>query len=127
MTLENILILSLLLVIIQISIPVIIDLLITNKIKFIYLFSSRDKDQETSEFFGRANRALKNLFETLPIFIGLVLISIIKEVDNSSLALLWLISRTIYIPLYIFGVNYLRTAVWAIGLICLIMMSVKFL
>ena len=127
MTLENILILSFLLVIIQISIPVIIDLFITNKIKFIYLFSSRDKDQETSEFFGRANRALKNLFQTLPIFIGLVLISIIKEVDNSSLALLWLISRTIYIPLYIFGVNYLRTAVWAIGLICLIMMSIKFL
>jgi len=127
MTLENILILSFFLVIIQISIPVIIDLLITNKIKFIYLFSSRDKDQETSEFFGRGNRALKNLFETLPIFIGLVLISIIKEVDNSSLALLWLISRTIYIPLYIFGINYLRTAVWAIGLICLIMMSIKFL
>ena len=127
MTLENILILSFLLVIIQISVPVIIDLLITNKIKFTYLFSSRDEDQETSEFFGRANRALKNLFETLPIFIGLVLISIIKEVDNSSLALLWLISRTIYIPLYIFGVNYLRTAVWAIGLICLIMMSIKFL
>ena len=127
MTLENILILSFLLVIIQISVPVIIDLLITNKIKFIYLFSSRDKDQETSVFFARANRALKNLFETLPIFIGLVLISIIKEVDNSSLALLWLISRTIYIPLYIFGINYLRTAVWAIGLICLIMMSVNFL
>ena len=127
MSLENILILSFLLVIIQISIPVIIDLLITNKIKFTYLFSSRDKDQETSVFFARANRALKNLFETLPVFIGLVLISIIKEVDNSSLALLWLISRTIYIPLYIFGVNYLRTAVWAIGLICLIMMSIKFL
>ena len=127
MTLENILILSFLLVIIQITVPVIIDLLITNKIKFIYLFSSRDKDQETSEFFRRANRALKNLFETLPIFIGLVLISIIKEVDNSSLALLWLVSRIIYIPLYIFGINYLRTAVWAIGLICLIMMSIKFL
>ena len=127
MILENILILSFFLVIIQISIPVIIDLLITNKIKFIYLFSSRDKDQETSVFFARANRALKNLFETLPIFIGLVLLSIIKEVDNSALALLWLISRTIYIPLYIFGINYLRTAVWAIGLICLIMMSIKFL
>ena len=95
MTLENILILSFLLVIVQISIPVIIDLLITNKIKFIYLFSSRDNDQDTSQFFGRANRALRNLFETLPIFIGLVLISIINEVDNSSLALLLLVSRKI--------------------------------
>ena len=126
MTLENILILSFLLVIVQISIPVIIDLLITNKIKFIYLFSSRDNDQDTSQFFGRANRELSNLFETLPIFIGLVLISIIKEVDNSSLALLWLVSRTIYIPLYILGINYLRTGVWAVALICLIMMSIKF-
>ena len=89
MTLENILILSFLLVIVQISIPVIIDLLITNKIKFIYLFSSRDNDQD-------------------------------------SLALLWLVSRTIYIPLYILGINYLRTGVWAVALICLIMMSIKF-
>ena len=127
MTLENILILSFLLVIVQISIPVIIDLLITNKIKFIYLFSSRDNDQDTSQFFGRANRALRNLFETLPIFIGLVLISIIKEVDNSLLALLWLVSRTIYIPLYILGINYLRTGVWAVALICLIMMSIKYI
>ena len=106
--------------------PVIIDLVITNKIKFTYLFSSRDNDQDTSEFFRRASRALRNLYETLPIFIGLVLISIIKEVDNSSLALLWLISRTIYIPLYIFGINYLRTGAWAVSLICLIMMSIKF-
>jgi uncharacterized MAPEG superfamily protein len=127
MTLENILILSFLLVIIQISIPVIIDLVITNKIKFNYLFSSRDNPQDTSEFFGRASRALRNLFETLPIFIGLVIISIIKGVDNSSLALLWLISRTIYIPLYIFGINYIRTGAWAVALICLIMMSVKFM
>ena len=127
MTLENILILSFLLVIIQISIPVIIDLVITNKIKFNYLFSSRDNAQDTSEFFGRASRALRNLFETLPIFIGLVLISIIKGVDNSSLALLWLISRTIYIPLYIFGINYIRTGAWAVAIICLIMMSVKFM
>ena len=127
MTLENILILSFLLVIIQISIPVIIDLVITNKIKFKYLFSSRDNAQDTSEFFGRASRALRNLFETLPISIGLVLISIIKGVDNSSLALLWLISRTIYIPLYIFGINYIRTGAWAVALICLIMMSVKFM
>ena len=127
MTLENILILSFLLVIIQISIPVIIDLVITNKIKFKYLFSSRDNAPDTSEFFGRASRALRNLFETLPIFIGLVLISIIKGVDNSSLALLWLISRTIYIPLYIFGINYIRTGAWAVALICLIMMSVKFM
>ena len=127
MTLENILILSFILVIVQITIPVLIDLAITNKIKLSFLFSSRDKDEERSLFFERADRALKNLYQTFPIFIGVVILSILKDVDNSSLALLWLISRIIYVPLYIFGINYFRTGVWATSLFCLILMSIKFL
>ena len=127
MTLENILILTFLLILVQITIPVLIDLAITKKIKLSYLFSSRDKDEEKSLFFERSDRALKNLFQTLPIFIGLVILSIVKDVDNSSLALWWLIFRTIYIPLYTFGVNYLRTCFWAASLFCLILMSIKFL
>ena len=75
------------------------------------------------ENLGFAYNLILGMF---PAFIGLVLISIIKELDNSSLALLWLISRTIYIPLYILGINYLRTGAWAVSLICLIMMSIKF-
>ena len=104
-----------------------IDLAITNKIKLSYLFSSRDKDEEKTLFFERADRALKILYQTFPIFFGVVILSILKDVDNSSLALLWLISRTIYIPLYIFGINYLRTGVWAASLVCLILMSIKFI
>ena len=127
MMLENILILSFLLILVQITIPVLIDLAITNKIKLSYLFSSRDKDEKKSLFFERADRALKNLYQTFPIFFGVVILSILKDVDNSSLALLWLISRIIYIPLYIFGINYLRTGVWAASLLCLILMSIKFI
>ena len=126
MTLTNILILSFLLVLIQITIPVLISLL-TNNVKLSYLFSSRDNEANTSIYIDRANRSLNNLFETLPIFIGLVLLSIINDVDNSLLAMIWLLARIIYVPIYIIGINYLRTIIWAISLICLIIMSVNFL
>ena len=126
MTLEHIIILSFLLVLIQITIPVFISLFSKN-IKLSYLFSSRDEDSDTSIYEDRANRALKNLFETFPIFIGLVLLSITKDVDNSSLAFFWLIARAIYVPIYILGVDYLRTGVWAVSLTSLVLMSVKFL
>ena len=126
MTIEYIIILSFLLVLIQITIPVFISLFSKN-IKLSYLFSSRDEDSDTSIYEDRANRALKNLFETFPIFIGLVLLSITKDVDNSSLAFFWLIARVIYVPIYILGVDYLRTGVWAVSLTSLVLMSVKFL
>ena len=126
MTLTIILILSFLLVLIQITIPVLMSLL-TNNVKLSYLFSSRDNEANTSIYIDRANRSLNNLFETLPIFIGLVLLSIINDVDNSLLAMIWLLARIIYVPVYIVGINYLRTGIWAIALICLIIMSINFL
>ena len=100
MTLTSILILSFLLVLIQITIPVLISLL-TNNVKLSYLFSSRDNIANTSIYIDRANRSLKNLFETLPIFIGLILLSIISDVDNSFLAMIWLLARIIYVPVYL--------------------------
>ena len=126
MTLTSILILSFLLVLIQITIPVLISLL-TNNVKLSYLFSSRDNAANTSKYIDRSNRSLKNLFETLPIFIGLMLLSIINDVDNSLPAMIWLLTRIIYVPVYIVGINYVRTGIWAISLICLIIMSFNFL
>jgi len=126
MTIESILLLTLLLILIQIFIPVIIDLLITKKLNFLYLFSPRDDAIKSSLFFDRSQRSLKNLFETLPIFIILAILSIIKNVDISFLATLWLAMRVIYIPIYVIGVDYLRTMVWVVSLVCLIMMGISF-
>jgi uncharacterized MAPEG superfamily protein len=124
MALENILILSFLLVIIQLTIPMLIELL-TKNTNLKYFLSSRDETTNISTHAQRANRALKNLLETFPIFIGIIILSLIKDVDNSSIALLWLIFRIIYIPVYVFGINYLRTGIWAVSLICLILMGIK--
>jgi len=126
MALEKILILSFLLVIIQLTIPMLIDLL-TGNTNLTYLLSSRDSSSKPSIYAQRANRASRNLLETLPIFIGISILSLIGEVDNSFVALFWLILRAIYIPIYILGINYLRTGIWAASLICLILMGLKFL
>ena len=126
MALEKILILSFLLVTIQLTIPMLIDLL-TGNTNLTYLLSSRDSSSKPSIYAQRANRASRNLLETLPIFIGIGILSLIREVDNSYVALLWLILRAIYVPIYVLGINYLRTGVWAASLICLILMGVKFI
>ena len=126
MALENILILSFLLVIIQLTIPMLIELL-TKNTSLKYFLSSRDENTTISVQAQRANRALKNLLETFPIFIGITLLSLFKDVDNSTIALFWLIFRIIYVPVYVLGINYLRTGIWTASLICLILMGLKFI
>jgi len=126
MALENILILSFLLVMIQLTIPMLIELL-TKNTNLKYFLSSRDENTKISAHAQRANRALKNLLETFPIFIGLAFLSLIKDVDNSSIALFWLTFRIIYVPVYVLGINYIRTGIWAASLICLILMGLKFI
>ena len=93
MSLENIILLACILVLIQIFIPIVIEQLIFKKINFSFLFSSRDEIIESSIYGYRSKRALNNLLETLPIFSLLVILSIFKEIDNSSLAAFWLILR----------------------------------
>ena len=39
---------------------------------------------QTHPFTHKEHRASKNLLETLPIFIGITILSLIKEIDNSS-------------------------------------------
>ena len=126
MALENILILSFLLVMIQLTIPMLIELL-TKNTNLKYFLSSRDENTKISAHAQRANRALKNLLETFPIFIGLAILSLIKDVDNSSIALFWLTFRIIYVPVYVLGINYIRTGIWTASLICLILMGLKFI
>lgn len=64
---------------------------------------------------SRLQRAQNNLFETLPLFIAAVLIAHVAD-KNSVLthngALIYLVGRVIYVPLYAFGVKQLRSLVW---------------
>ena len=72
---------------------------------------------------GRLIRAQANLFETLPIFAAAVIMAHIAGKDGVLTfigAHLYFFGRLIYVPLYAFGVPYIRSLVWmaaAVGLV----------
>ena len=73
---------------------------------------------------GRLERAQANLFETLPLFIGAVLIAHVAG-QNGFLTLwgaaLYFWARVVYVPLYAFGVPYVRSLVWTVSFAGLLM------
>jgi uncharacterized MAPEG superfamily protein len=72
----------------------------------------------------RLRRAQDNLFETLPLFIGAVLIAHVAG-ENDTLThwgtALFLAGRVIYVPLYAFGVRAVRSLVWLVATAGLLM------
>ncbi|CAN7521065.1 MAPEG family protein [Neorhizobium tomejilense] len=79
-------------------------------------------------FAGRAERASKNFQETYSAFVGLLLGVAFAGDDASGWGLIggwiWLVSRVVYIPLYMGGVPYIRSLVWTVSLIGLLAMTI---
>ncbi len=73
---------------------------------------------------GRLMRAQANLFETLPIFAAAVIMAHIAGKDGLLTVFgthLYFFGRLIYLPLYAFGVPYIRSLVWLIAAAGLVM------
>jgi uncharacterized MAPEG superfamily protein len=67
---------------------------------------------------GRLQRAQYNLYETLPLFIGGVLVAHIAGRENELTAMgaqVYFWGRVVYVPLYAFGVRQIRTLVWLVS------------
>ncbi|MFA4892440.1 MAPEG family protein [Brevundimonas sp.] len=86
------------------------------------------RDGETpppGKLAGRLIRAQANLFETLPIFAAAVIMAHVAGKDGGPLTLwgthLYLFGRVIYLPLYAFGVAYVRSLVWGVSFVGLVM------
>ncbi|WP_245572956.1 MAPEG family protein [Lichenihabitans psoromatis] len=86
----------------------------------------RDDVMSYSGRTARLIRAQSNLMETLPMFLGAVAIAHLAG-RNGSLSVLgaelYLAGRVIYVPLYWFGVPYVRTLVWLVATLglCLVL------
>ena len=91
-----------------------------------FLISNREGSVEEAAIVGRTRRAANNNLESLPAFLALAILSIVLEVENYNLALIWIGSRVIYYFTYMFGILYLRTIIWFVSIICLIMMGFSF-
>jgi uncharacterized MAPEG superfamily protein len=94
-----------------------------------YLFTSRDTPAAARGlFYGRATRALANYVENLTPFVALALALIVTQRTGGAGALgatIWILARIVYIPVYLFGIVYVRTAVWAISIVGLVMMLTR--
>jgi len=83
--------------------------------------------QTDSILLGRLTRALRNLHETLPFFLGVVIILALMDYSTTNTriaALVFAGARIVYLPLYAMGVPYLRGLVWTISFIALISLVV---
>jgi uncharacterized MAPEG superfamily protein len=94
-----------------------------------YLFSPRDEGRKTGiTVAGRLDRALRNLLETYPAFIALVVALALTGKTGGMAAtgaLIWIVARVIYVPIYGVGVPVLRTLVWFASIIGLAMMFIR--
>ena len=78
----------------------------------------------------RAARALANLHEALPVFLGLALMDMIVAPDAAQArtgALVFLVARVLYAGVYIAGVPVVRTLLWAVSWVGLVMMLMPLL
>ena len=90
-----------------------------------WMMSSRDEDLDTSSnlYLQRVNKSTANLYESLPAFLTLALLSLVLGVDTSSAACVWLIARVGHLIFYVAGIGLLRTASWLISLGALVCMA----
>jgi len=87
--------------------------------------SARDGDPPPlTGVAGRAERAMGNFLETFPFFAAAVLaVAVTGGSDTLTVlgAQLYFWSRVVYLPLYLAGIPYLRSLVWAFSLLGMLM------
>lgn len=76
---------------------------------------------------GRAERALRNYLETFPALIALAMcLAVLGKTGGlgAAGAWLWLCARLVYLPLYLFGIPYIRSLVWVASAVGLTLMFI---
>ncbi|MXQ11487.1 hypothetical protein GR328_08440 [Microvirga makkahensis] len=96
-----------------------------------YNASARDHEgPPVGKITGRLQRAQSNLFETLPVVATAIVIAHFAG-RNGALtwwgAMLYFWARIVYLPLYALGIPYIRSVVWLVSLLGIILILVAIL
>jgi uncharacterized MAPEG superfamily protein len=89
-----------------------------------YAVSARDDWKAPTGVVARIERSYFNLLETLPVFAALVLIVLYTGNANANTALgaqLFFWGRVLYFPLYVAGIPWVRTLIWTVSLVGLLL------
>ena len=97
----------------------------------VYAMGPQDAGKQPgSVYAGRIGRALRNILETFPLFAACVLGVVLTGRVSASTALgaqLYIWARLIYVPVYVAGIPYLRSAVWAVSIVGIVMLLIPLL
>jgi uncharacterized MAPEG superfamily protein len=94
------------------------------------LVGNREHFPELTGWAGRAYRAHRNMVENLVLFAALVLAAVAADRTNNMTlvgAELFLWARVAYAIVYVIGLPWLRTGVWAISILGLILIFAQLL
>ena len=91
-----------------------------------FLFSPRDNPPDAKGVLcGRATRALANFVENYGAFIAMDLALIATGHTGGWGAVVWIVARIVYLPLYLVGIPVIRTLCWTVSIIGLLMMLAR--
>lgn len=93
-----------------------------------YRWTASSRDAETPPLAGvagRLERALRNFLETFPVFVAAVLLVHVLGRESALSewgAGLYLSARLVYLPLYAAGVPLLRSLVWNVAFVGIVLL-----
>ncbi|MDR3538364.1 MAG: MAPEG family protein [Acetobacteraceae bacterium] len=94
------------------------------------LAGNREAMPERTGWAGRAERAHRNILESLPLFIAFVLIAhLARRTDPMTLLgeELFFAARLAYAVIYVVGIPWLRTVAWCLSVVGLLLIFVELL
>lgn len=96
----------------------------TMQVGLVTLAANREKLPEFTGWVGRAQRAHRNMLENLVLFAALVLVAVVAGKTNDATlmgAQIFFWARAAYALVYYAGIPWLRTGVWTVSVIGMIM------
>jgi uncharacterized MAPEG superfamily protein len=100
------------------------------QVGFLPLIGNRENLPALGGWAGRAQRAHRNMLESLGIFAALVLVAQLAGKTNGATALgaqLFFWGRLAYAPVYIIGIPWLRTGLWGVSFVGLMQILMQLL
>ncbi len=94
------------------------------------LLGNRDALDDQSQRVQRAKRANQNMIEAMVMFVPLALVAVAAGATNSMTAfgaVLFVVARLAYAPLYWFGPGPARSLAWTAGLIGIVLVALALL
>jgi uncharacterized MAPEG superfamily protein len=92
------------------------------------LAGNREPLPELSGWAGRAQRAHRNMLETVALFAALVIVAHMAGLNNDTTILgaqIFFWARLAYAIVYLIGIPWVRTGIWTISMVGLVIILVQ--